>query len=330
MLNDSTTLKTLLLLLTLSLSSNLLATTDLSADFLQIYNEQKDLTLAEQQRLKEYDVYFIPGILAETLIDSDPDSSIDVTIFTKDYFGTQLTFLNEKYNIPAKRIKTSSYDVTITRHNIREAVMAAKAKGRKVILISHSLGGLALIEEVILNPEIQNHIGGIVFLQSPFYGTPVADIVQKFPYVIEKIIKFILPYVNISDETIQFVGIEARENFMKQNQEAIRNFIKKVPSYTFAGFANGHKSIFTPLIDIMEFGCIKGYKDRCFTDKYFQGPYDKSDGLIPLKSTHLDNADFVTLEKADHGEIILRVPYEDFSKEHMTTTWLRLLLQKMK
>lgn len=328
MKNTCATLKTLLLILTISFSSNLLATTDLSAEFIKIYNQKKDLTSDEQQLLKEYDLYFIPGILAESFISSDKDSSIDLSFITKDYFGAQLTFLNEKYNIPAKRIKTSSYDVTITRQNIRDAVLAAKQNGRKVILISHSLGGLALIEEIVFNPEIQNHIGGIVFLQSPFHGTPAGDIIAKAPYYLDRLIRSILPYVNISDETLHFVGVEARESFMKQNKEAIKRFIKKVPTYTFAGVADGKESLFKPLIDIMESGCVKR-NDKCFSDKYYNGPYDKNDGLIPLKSTFLEDADFVALDKVDHGEIILRIPYEDYEKEHLTTTWLRVLMQKM-
>lgn len=329
MKNESKNLKTLILLFIVFLSSNLFAGTDLSSEFKQIYNQQKDLTQSEQNRLKEYDIYFIPGILAESLIASDTDSSIDISLITKDYFGTQLDFLNNKYNIPAKRIKTSSYDVSITRQNIREAVLAAKSKGRKVILISHSLGGLALIEELVFNPEIQNNIGGIAFLQSPFYGTPVGNILLESPYIIAKYLKSLLPLVNISEETMHFVGNEYRQNFMKQNVGAIRNFIKKVPSYTFAGIAEGNESAFKPLIDIMESGCIKGFREKCVTDKFYHGPYDKSDGLIPLQSSHLDVADFVILEKADHGEIILRMPFEDYSKEHLTTTWLRMLLQKM-
>lgn len=323
-------MKYILTLLFITLSSNLFATTDLSAEFKQIYHQKKDLTLSEQKRLKEYDIYFIPGILAESLIGHDKDSSIDVSLITKDYFGAQLKFLNNKYKIPAKRIKTSSSDVSLTRQNIREAVLGAKSKGRKVILLSHSLGGLALVEELVLNPEIQNHIGGIVFLQSPFYGTPVGDILLKSPYGLEKFIRPILPFVNISDETIHYVGNEARESFMKQNKEAIRSFIEKIPSYTFAGFTEGNKSIFWPLIDIMEHGCVKGPKNKCISAKFYNGPYDKSDGLIPLKSTYLENADFVILEKADHAEIILRVPFEDYSKEHLTTTWLRVLMQKMR
>ena len=329
MKNESNTLKKLFLLFIISLSSNLFAGTDLSSEFKQIYNQKEDLTLAEQNRLKEYDIYFIPGILAESLIASDTDSSIDVSLITKDYFETQLDFLNNKYNIPAKRIKTSSYDVSITRQNIRDAVLAAKSKGRKVILLSHSLGGLALIEELVLNPVIQNNIGGIVFLQSPFYGTPVGTILLDSPYVVAKYIKSLLPFVNISEETMYFVGNEYRQNFMKQNVGAIRNFIKKVPAYTFAGLAEGNESAFKPFIDIMESGCIKGFKEKCVTEKLYHGPYDKSDGLIPLKSSHLDIADFVILEKADHGEIVLRMPFEDYSKEHLTTTWLRMLLQKM-
>ena len=60
----------------------------------------------------------------------------------------------------------------------------------------------------------------------------------------------------------------------------------------------------------MESGCLKGLQDKCLTEKFYLGPYDKSDGLIPIKSTHLDNADYITLAKADHAEIILRVPFE--------------------
>lgn len=322
--------KILVLLFVLSHSASLFAKTDLTADFIKIYNQKRDFSTEELNRLKLYDIYFIPGILAESLISNDPDSSINVSILTEDYFGTQLDFLNNKYKIPTKRIKTSSHDVAITRKNIREAVNSSKSKGRKVILLSHSLGGLALIEELVLNPEIQNNIGGIVYLQSPFYGTPVGQIMLKAPAFINKIIKITLPFVNISDKTLEYVGYAAREMYMKKNEQAIKMLLLKIPSYTFAGIAEGNKSLFKPLIDIMESGCLKGISDKCITEKFYPGPYDRNDGLIPLKSSHLYDADFVALEKADHGEIILRMPFEDYNREHLTTTWLRVLLKKMK
>ena len=325
------TLTILLMLITVAFTSNASAKTDLSLEFKKIYDQKLDLTSDEQSFLKQFDIYFIPGVLAESLIGSDTgsESKINISKFTKDYFGTQLEFLNNKYKIPAKRIKTSSYNVLITRENIREAVTTARNNNRKVILLSHSLGGLALIEELIENPEIQNDIGGIVFLQSPFYGAPFAEVLKSLPYTVEKAIRTTLPFVNISDETVHFVSYENRIKFMVKNFLSIRKLIKKVPIYTFAGIADGKKSLFGPIIDVMESGCIKGLNDKCITKKFYPGPYDKSDGLIPLKSSHLDNADFVVLEDADHGEIILKVPYTDYSKEHLTTTWLRVLMQKM-
>ena len=329
MMKNLNILKISLLLILSTLSSGLLAKVDLTSEFIKIYDQKRDFTLEEQKRLKQYDIYFIPGILAESLISSDPDSSINISILTEDYFGTQLDFLNNKYKISAKRIKTSSHDVAITRKNIREAVNSSKLKSRKVILISHSLGGLALVEELILNPEIQNQVAGIIYLQSPFYGTPVGEVMLKSPAFIKKLIKISLPFVNISDKTLEYVGYGARETYMKQHEQAIKALIKKVPSYTFAGIAEGNKSLFKPLIDIMETGCLKGIGEKCITEKFYPGPYDKNDGLIPLKSSHLYDADFVALKKADHGEIILRMPFEDFNKEHLTTTWLRVLLKKM-
>ena len=330
MKNNLNTKNLLLLIFVLTFTTKIFAKTDLTLDFKKIYDQKSDFTPDEQKRLKEYDIYFIPGILAESLISTDPDSSINISILTEDYFGTQLDFLNNKYKISAKRIKTSSKDVTITRKNIREAIESSKLKGRKVILLSHSLGGLALVEELVLNPDIQNHIGGIVFLQSPFYGTPIGNVMMKSPYFIKKLIKVTLPFVNISDKTLEYVGYEAREVYMKQNEQAIKKLITKVPSYTFSGVAEGNKSLFKPMIDIMESGCLKGIGDKCVSEKFYPGPYDKNDGLIPLKSSHLYDADFVVLEKVDHGEIILRMPFEDYNREHLTTTWLRVLMKKMK
>lgn len=322
-------IRTFLLLSTILLSTNINAGRDLSTDFKHIYAQQLEFTSQEQKRLNEYDIIFIPGILAETLISTDHDSSIDISIFTKDYFATQLEFLIEKYGLNAKRIKTSSRDVSITRENIRNAVLLADSQGKKVILLAHSLGGVALLEELIKNPAIQNKISGIIFLQSPFHGTPVGDILLKSPYLIKKLITKALPFVNISNETLGYLEFEFRENFLKQNKEAINKLIKKIPIYTFSGVAEGNKSLFKPLIDIMETGCLKGLQSSCITEKAYSGPYDQNDGLIPLKSTFLEDADYVILEKCDHAEIILRFPFEDYSKEYLTTSWLRLLMKKM-
>jgi len=46
---------------------------------------------------------------------------------------------------------------------------------RKVLLIAHSRGGVDALEAMIRFPELQSKLFGIIFIQSPFYGTWVAD-----------------------------------------------------------------------------------------------------------------------------------------------------------
>ena len=46
--------------------------------------------------------------------------------------------------------------------------------GKKIILIGHSKGGLDAAAAVALYPELQRIVGGLVFVQSPYGGSPIA------------------------------------------------------------------------------------------------------------------------------------------------------------
>ncbi|MGE5085688.1 MAG: hypothetical protein ACM3MG_05260 [Bacillota bacterium] len=305
------------------------AATDLSPLFMRIYDQSRSLSYQEQKTLRDYDIYFIPGILAESFLSGDKRSSIHLEYVTRDYFSYQLSLLNTKYNIPAKRLGVSSKNVSETRSNIRQAIAQSANNNRKVLFISHSLGGIALLEEMIENPGLQKNIAGVVFMQSPFYGSPLSDIVMEPSYGLKFLLSPLFPYVNLSETTVTYVGIEARTRFMQEHSEEINNLINTVPLFTFSSFVDSSFSIFRPLIDIIGSGCIKGPGGNCVTSVFYPGPYDKNDGLIPLHSSFLGNADYVTLEGVDHAEIILDIPFEKYSKEDVTTTLLRLILQKI-
>ena len=322
-------LKSFILTMGLILAGTSIARTDLSAQFHAINGQEAPFTAQEINKLKRFDIYFIPGILAESLIGGDHRSVLDISLITRDYFGKSLDVLNKKYKLNARRLKTSSKDVQETRTAIHQAVETSRQNGRQALLVSHSLGGLALIEELILNPRIQSNIAGIAFLQSPFYGTALSDLFLNPPYELEKYLHPLLPFLNISQETVYYVGEHSRKDFMNRHQQAVKNLVRSIPLYTFTGVATANKSVFKPIIDIMEAGCVRG-KDKCISEVFFNGPYDKSDGLIPYKSSFLPEADYVIMQDVDHAEIILNVPFTDYKKEHMTTSWLKLLLTKIK
>lgn len=303
---------------------------DLSAKFLSVYHQKKEFTQKELNRLKQYDIYFIPGILAESLVRDDNRSSVDLSYITKDYFSEQIKLLQNKYKLRAFRLSTSSYNVEETQQNIRNAVYNAQQKNRKVLLVSHSLGGLALLEELVKNPQIQEGVAGIAFLQSPFFGSHLADVLKNPPYHLERVLHPLLPYLNISMNTIDYVAPESRTAFMNNHKAQIQNLINKVPLYTFSSSVPANRSALKPLIDIMTDGCFKGVHFGCISEVFYHGPYDESDGFIPVKSSFIPGADFVFLKNVDHAEIILKFPFEDYEKEHLTTTWLRVLLDKIK
>lgn len=305
------------------------AATDLSPLFKQVNNQSRSLSYEEQRTLRGYDIYFIPGILAESFIGGDKRSLVHLDYVTQEYFSFQLSLLNKKYNIPAQRLSVSSKNVAETRSNIRQVVAQAARNNRKVLFISHSLGGIALLEETIENPALQKDIAGIVFMQSPFYGSPLSNIVMEPAYGLKYLLAPLFPYVNLSEATLTYVGVEARTRFMQEHAGDISHLINTVPLFTFSTSVESDRSIFKPLIDILGSGCLKSFRGNCITNVFFEGPYDKNDGLIPLQSSFLGNADFVTLDGVDHAEIILDIPFENYSKEHLTTTLLRLLLQKI-
>lgn len=304
------------------------AAQDLTPAFQNIYQQHAELSAQELEQLKKYEIYFIPGILAESFIDGDKRSVLALEKITKEYFGKQLEILNNKYKLSARRITTSSKHISQTRENIEAAVDYAKSLGKKVIFISHSLGGLALLEELVNNARLQDNIAGIAFLQSPFYGTPLGEVAMDPPYGLEHIIQPLMPYVNLSHETVNYVGIGSRTQFMNEYSTEIQKLTSKIPSFTVSGFMSNSKSAVKPLVDILKAGCFKALTDSCIGKRFFGGPYDENDGLIPLQSSFIPNTDYVVLKDVDHIEPILLSPFEDYKKEHKLTTILRLLLQK--
>lgn len=303
---------------------------DLSAAFKQVYKDELALTSEERTQLKDFNFYLVPGILSEAFLSKDERSRFNFSRLTGDYFSAQEDLLKQKYGFSSERLSSSSRSVEETRLNIRKALEASRLAKKKALFITHSLGGLALLQELVSNEPSQKSVAGIIFLQSPFQGTPIADIYTENKYNVDVWLKPILPFFNTSEETMFYLSTANRKRFMLENKEAIRKLVKGIPVVTVAGVANDHKSLFKPAIDIMMDGCIAGIFSKCLTATLFNGPYDQSDGMVPVESSKLEQADFVKLEGVDHGETVVDIPYETYKKGALTLTLLKLLLQQKK
>ncbi len=320
----------ILITITTLLPSLSFAGKNLTKFFSQIYNEKQTLTSEELEVLKRNEVVFIPGILAESLNSNDERARLKFTLLLSGYYETQLNLLNNKYNITAKKLKTSSKDINETKRNIQQAAQDAQANGKKVIFISHSLGGLVLLDELTRSTDLQNKVSGVIFLQSPFQGTELASLVQNPPYYLEKILHPLLPWVNVSQETLTYITPASRKEFMTTYEADIQKLVETIPLFTFSSISNSSRSILLPLIDLNKFGCIKSPANLlCITPTIFKGPYDESDGLIPRRSSFIKAADYIYVDNVDHVELVMPTYFEKYEKEQFTTTILKMLVKKI-
>ncbi len=319
-------MKTVVLLIVMSLGISVSLAADLTDSFKDLYKNKATLSVAEKAALKAVDIYLVPGIMAESFDWSDTRSYVDFSFATRNYFSTQRRLL-KKNGFSAKVIRSSSYSVEETKAEIAKAIGQSTLKNRKTLFMTHSLGGLALLDELVSNEIHQENVLGVIFLQSPFAGSPMADLYQRYPYQSDVWLKPLLPFFNTSEATVAYLSIPARQVFMEVNAAAITRLINKLPVITVGGVANGARSIFDASVDVLAHGCVKTL-GRCTTRQLHTGPYDDSDGLVPFKSSRLLGADYVKLRNADHGELVVNTPFESYDKKNLTISLLKLLLSK--
>lgn len=299
---------------------------DITDQFQTYYNKKVKFSLSERNQLKKFRFVFIPGIMSEAFIDGDERVRINLSFMTKDYFSGQKRAL-ERLGFETQRLSASSASAHETRELISNVL---EENEKKIIFVTHSLGGIALLDELVSKEDRQDQVAGILFIQSPFYGAPMANVYLNNRFHLDRWLKRLLPWFNTSEETIRYLSIEERIIFMLKHGDQISSLTQRIPTLTVSGIANGYQSTFKASMDIMEFGCLKRVVGKCVTGRLFRGPYDLSDGMVPLSSSKLPGVDFVKLIGADHGETMLNIPFENYHKERLITSLLKLLHKKMK
>ncbi len=72
--------------------------------------------------------------------------------------------------------------VATNAQTVRDAVVRSYARNeRPVVLVGHSKGGVDVLAALALYPDIVPSVRGVVVMQSPYGGTPIADDVEACP-----------------------------------------------------------------------------------------------------------------------------------------------------
>lgn len=298
---------------------------DLTKDYQRFHKKRTVLSWQELSKLSGFEFALVPGILAESFVRSDHRSGLDFSLLTKDYFGTQLRFLEER-GLKVRRVYSSSLSVDETKEGIHEIISTAQ---KKVVFITHSLGGMGLLDYLLSHEESWGRVGGVIFLQSPFGGAPIASVLDNSPWPVKKFLEGAMSFFHTSEETLDYLTVENRRNFIEQNRERIWRLAHAVPILTVAGVANGHLTLFMSSANIIRTGCPTPVLGKCLV-RVYEGPFDDNDGMVSVKSSKLPDTDFLVISGADHGETVVEDHVSSMDRERFTQALLKVFVPKLK
>ncbi len=205
----------------------------------------------------------------------------------------------------ANWLRDQSAVVSVVKLRTAESVSANAARLRVEILadpapalvIAHSKGGLEALA-ALLDPAAQARCVGFLAMQSPFYGSPVADVVSGAK-PLEAAAGGLAKLLRIgSEQGVRDLTTSARRSWMAAAEAPIRRLLAALPVACLAtaleeGKARGRERLHLAAAQWME---KRGY-----------GP---NDGLVPVNSALIDGARHVVLP-GSHIASVSRGPGRD-------------------
>jgi hypothetical protein len=268
---------------------------NLTEKYLDLFEKNGDIATP----LKGVQVLFIEGILANYVhIVGD---LIMKKFGTYTYFDTHEAFM-KSIGVGVTRVKLETENSSYK--NAIEIAKAIRAENKKVVLFTHSKGGMDALMALVNYPELIEKTVGIVAVQSPFLGTPVADfIADTQPW--STIADMVLKVMGGSGESLADLSTRRRVPWYKGNQTAIMKIQSKIPILSFASYK-------LP---------VEGKEDSVFKfsrDLMYNRMGVESDGLVPWKSAILPGGAYIVVEGIDHATSVSNTKFTVFDQVKFT------------
>lgn len=258
-------------------------------DLSSVYTtKMKETSFSETEltRLKSLKVLLVPGVLAESF-DSKSGNQIKVGFIFEAGFREQKRLLEKnKINYEYLNFDTESPPSI----NAKAIITAIQNSLVPVVIYSHSKGGLDTLEALRQRPDLLPKIHGWVSVQSPFWGSPVAEFMYDNS-LLQNSGKTLFEWMGGDVGGMSALTINERQTYM--DSEEIKNLIGKINKQTrFFNFGTFKPNVFgidTPL--------------ELFRN-LSQPRAGNNDGVVPLTSAlmheHGFEIDYVIEENVDH------------------------------
>jgi predicted alpha/beta hydrolase family esterase len=279
---------------------------DLSASYqgaLQAADAATDADFAA--KLAPFKVIFVPGFLS----DFDPGQIHipGINFQHKIYFDEQMNWL-KALGVPYERLSMKSEDAV--DQNAPTVQAAIKASDRPVILIAHSKGGLDTLEALISDRSLLAKVRGVITLQSPYYGTPIADYVVSNTTLDDVAVKLLLKLGGNKESMVNLTTTD-RVPYMQANAAAVAAIEAAVPVLTIGTWKDPVQGQYdTKLKPLRDFLLRRGLR---------------SDGLVPVESALLPGSAYMKVPGLDHTVTVRPSNYIALDRVKMTKALLLTL-----
>jgi hypothetical protein len=210
-----------------------------------------------------------------------------------DYMSAQLTWLL-RLGVDASRIALpTAAPVAPNAARIAEAILARPAP---CILVAHSKGGLEALSALLL-PGIAARCRGFLALQSPFGGSPIADLALSYG-PLRDLADRVLRLAQLGDgEGLADLTCVTRGAWMAAHAADIADLATRLPIASLAA----------------RLPAEPGWRDRAYqvlADWMAREGHGESDGLVPVASTILPGARHAVFE-GGHRALVAGGPGRD-------------------
>ena len=283
---------------------------DVSSELVSLFQAGDELSEKEVSELQRLYVIFVPGFLSNVVTEPSQVIEQDKGLpKLSGYFSQQVVFLR------SLGVQCGIADIesqSSTEQNARTLRKIIRSSEKKVLLIAHSKGGLDSLEALLEEPGLRANVAGVITIQSPFFGSPVADLVLSnsvTSYPSQKL----LAALGGTKQSLVDLSSSIRKDYQAKNRAGIEKLTAGVP-----------------------FLCVTTYKQRGLI------PYDtllevfrdymlllglQNDGMVPAQRGMLPGSRYAVLGGVDHLATVMSVPVPSFDRVRFLKALLKLRLQ---
>ncbi len=263
----------------------------------------------EVTELRKYKVLLVRGFMTGGYV--HPFKFFGKKIYIGGYFNDQMKVL-KALGVDYKMVDVDS--AMLPAHNAKKVAREIEASDKPVIIISHSDGGMYVLEALVNYNDLLPKVRGFVPIQAPFLGTPIVDYIKRHAPLLAVMSKLLRHFGGTVDSLFSLSAGE-RSRFQDSNSGTIREIISRVNIISFASWKDEEEHKLDTLLEIPRDLMLK----RGIAN----------DGLTPVESAILPGSDYIKVSGVDH---IVTVMNSDavlkYDRVRLTRTLLLMIISK--